>query len=90
MALALGMYPWRCGPYQVCTNDDSWLTLTYFIARSILISNAFILEKSSIVHIFITIQAKIIIQMYLLVMYMYTHILISFSQKNTGLTEVKL
>ena len=39
-----------CGPYQVCTNDNSRLTLTYFTIRSNLISNAFILEKSSKVH----------------------------------------
>ena len=31
-------------PYQVCTNDDSELTLTYFTARSNLIPNAFIWE----------------------------------------------
>ena len=30
-----------CGPYQVSTNDESRLTLTYFMARSNLIPNAF-------------------------------------------------
>ena len=33
-----------CGLYQVCTNDES--SLTYFMARSNLIPNAFIWEKS--------------------------------------------
>ena len=36
--VALGM----TGPYKVCTNDESRLTLTYFMARSTLIPNAFI------------------------------------------------
>ena len=48
--LKLGMQHWRCGPYQVCTNDDSGLTLTYFTERSNLIPNAFICEKSSSNH----------------------------------------
>ena len=34
-----------CEPYQVCSNDDPMLTLTYFMARSNLYSNAFIGEK---------------------------------------------
>ena len=46
MALGLGMYHWGCGCYQFCTNDESRLTLTYFMARSNLIPNAFIWEKS--------------------------------------------
>ena len=45
------------GLYQVCTNDDSGLTLTYLTARSNLICNAFIWE----IYIFITVEAKIII-----------------------------
>ena len=40
----------RCGPHKVCTNDESRLTLTYFMARSNLIPNAFIWEKSRNVH----------------------------------------
>ena len=46
MALGLGMLHWECGPYQICTNDESRLTLTCFMARSNLIHNAFIWEKS--------------------------------------------
>ena len=48
LALGLGMKHWRCSPYQVCTNDESRLALTYFMARSNLIPNAFIWEKSCI------------------------------------------
>ena len=33
------------GPYQVCSNDDHRLTLTYFISRSNLLPNALKLEK---------------------------------------------
>ena len=48
MALGLGMLHWGCGLglYQVCTNDESSLTLTYFMERSNLIPNAFIWDKS--------------------------------------------
>ena len=46
MTLGLGIKHWGCGPYQVFTNDYSGLTLTYFTARSNLIPNAFIWEKS--------------------------------------------
>ena len=31
--------------YQVCSNDDPWLTLTYFTARSNLVPYDFVLEK---------------------------------------------
>ena len=34
LALGLVMKHSGCGPYQVCTNDESRLTLTYFMARS--------------------------------------------------------
>ena len=29
MTLKLGMQHWLLGLYQVCPNDDAWLTLTY-------------------------------------------------------------
>ena len=45
MALGLGIYHWGCGPYQVCTNDESGLTLIFFTARPNLIPNAFIFGK---------------------------------------------
>ena len=44
-----GQWPWDLvcgivdvGPNPICTNDESRLTLTYFIAMSNLIPNAFI------------------------------------------------
>ena len=46
MALGLDMHHLGCGPYKVCTNGESRLTLTYFMARSNLIPNAFIWGKS--------------------------------------------
>ena len=46
MTLGLGMYHWGYGPYQVCTNDESRLTLTYFMARLNLNPNSFIKGKS--------------------------------------------
>ena len=46
LPLGLGMWDWGCVPYQVSTNYESRLTLTYFMARSNLIPNAFIWRKS--------------------------------------------
>ena len=46
LAFGLGMYDWGCGPYQISTNDESRLTLTYLMARSNLIPYAFIRRKS--------------------------------------------
>ena len=46
LSLGLGMYDWGCGLYQVSTNDESRLTLTYLMARSNLIPYAFIWRKS--------------------------------------------
>ena len=43
MALGLTMKHRGRGPYQVCTNDESRFTLTYFMARSILIPYALIM-----------------------------------------------
>ena len=54
LALGLGMKHWECKPYQVCTNDESRLTLTYFISWS-KIPNAFIWVKSQNVHFSITV-----------------------------------
>ena len=50
LALGLGMSDWGYGPYQVSTNDESRLTLTYLMARSNLIPYAFIWRKSLNVH----------------------------------------
>ena len=41
VALGLGMSHWGCGAYQVCSNDDPRLTLTYLTSRSNLLRNAF-------------------------------------------------
>ena len=41
MTLGLGMQHWGCGAYQVCSNDDPRLTLTYLMSRSNLPPNAF-------------------------------------------------
>ena len=45
MTLNLGMHHWVLKYYQVCSNDDRWLTLTYFMARSNLVPYAFVWEK---------------------------------------------
>ena len=41
----LGMHHWVIKYYQVCSNDDPGLNLTYFTARSNLVPYAFIWEK---------------------------------------------
>ena len=45
MTLKVGMQHWVLEYYQVFTNDDSGLTLTYFKARSNFIPYAFVWEK---------------------------------------------
>ena len=45
MTLKLGMQHWMLEYYQVCSNDDPWLTLTYFTARSNLVPYASVREK---------------------------------------------
>ena len=45
MTLKLGMQHRVLEYYQVDTNDDSGLTLTYFTARSNLVPYAFVWEK---------------------------------------------
>ena len=42
----LGTKHWGPGPYKVCSNNDPGLTLTYFMARSTLLSNALVLENA--------------------------------------------
>ena len=41
VTLRLGMEHWGCEAYQVCSNDDPRLTLTYLASRSSLLPNAF-------------------------------------------------
>ena len=45
MTLKLGMQHWLLEYYQVCSNDDPGLTLTYFRAWSNLVPYAFVQEK---------------------------------------------
>ena len=45
MTLKLGMQHRVLEYYQVCSNDDPGLTLTYFTARSNLVPYAFVWEK---------------------------------------------
>ena len=45
MTLKLGMQHRVLEYYQICSNDDSRLTLTYFTARSNLVPYAFVWEK---------------------------------------------
>ena len=49
MTLKLGMQHWVLKYYQVCSNDDPGLTLTYFTARSNLVPYAFVWEKDKTV-----------------------------------------
>ena len=41
VTLTLGMYHLGCGAYQVCSNDDPKMTLTYLASRSNLLPKAF-------------------------------------------------
>ena len=45
MILKVGMQHQVLKYYQVCSNDDPELTLTYFMARSDLVPYAFVWEK---------------------------------------------
>ena len=45
MILKLGMQHQVLEYYQICSNDDAGLTLTYFIARSNLVPYPFVWEK---------------------------------------------
>ena len=45
MTLKLGMQHWVLKYYQICSNDDPGLSLTYFTARSNLVPYAFVWEK---------------------------------------------
>ena len=45
MTLKLGMQHWVLECYQICSNDDPGLILTYFTARSNLVPYVFVGEK---------------------------------------------
>ena len=49
MTLKLGMQHQVLECYQVCSNDDPGLTLTYFMAKSNLVPYAFVWEKGKTV-----------------------------------------
>ena len=49
MTLKLIMQHWVLGYYQIYLNDDPWLTLTYFTARSNLVPYSFVWEKDKII-----------------------------------------
>ena len=49
MTLKVGMQHWVLEYFQVCSNDDSKLTLTCFTARSNLIPYALVWEKGKII-----------------------------------------
>ena len=44
MTLKVDMQHWVLEYYQVCSNDDSGLTLTYFMARSNFVPYVFVWE----------------------------------------------
>ena len=46
MIMKLGIQHWVLKYYQVYSNNDAGLTLTYFTARSNLVPYAFVWEKS--------------------------------------------
>ena len=52
MTLKLGMQYRVLEYYQVCSNDDPRLTLTYFTARSNLVPYTFVWEKGKIMDFF--------------------------------------
>ena len=52
MALKLGMQHRVLEYYQVCSNNDPGLTLTYFTARSNLVPYAFVWEKGKTMDFF--------------------------------------
>ena len=53
----LDMYDWGLQPIIVCSNDDPRVTLTYFTARSDLVTLAFLWEKVKTVDFSETIAA---------------------------------
>ena len=48
MILKLGMQHRELEYYQICSNDDPVLTVTYFTGRSNLVPYAFVWEKGKI------------------------------------------
>ena len=61
VTLRLGMLYWGCGAYQVCSNDDPRVTLTYLTSRSSLLPNAFEWEIFWKVDFLNTVEANVMI-----------------------------
>ena len=61
MTLGLGMQHQGCRAYQVCSNNDRRLTLTYLTSRSNLLPNAFKWENFRKVVFLKTVKALVII-----------------------------
>ena len=64
VTLRIGMQHWDCGAYQVCSNDDPKMTLTYLTSRSNLLPNAFEWEMFWKVDYLNTAETKVIILTY--------------------------
>ena len=56
MTLKVGMQHWVLKCYQVCSNDDLGMILTYFTTRSNLVSYAFVWEKGKTIFFSETIE----------------------------------
>ena len=61
VTLRLSMKYWGCEAYQVCSNDDPRVTLTYLTSRSSLFPDAFEWEIFWKVDFLNTVEAKVII-----------------------------
>ena len=61
MTLGLGMLHLGCRAYQVCSNGEPKLTLTYLMSRSNLLPNAFKWDFFWKFHFLKTVEAKVII-----------------------------
>ena len=61
MTLGLGIWHWGCWAYQVCSNNDPRLTLTYLTSRSNLLPNAFKWEFFLKVDFLNTVVAEVLI-----------------------------
>ena len=52
MTLKVSMQHWVLEYYQICSNDDPGMTLTYFTARSNLVLCAFVWDKGKTMDFF--------------------------------------
>ena len=56
MTLKVGMHHWVLEYYQVCSNDDPGLTLTYIMTWSSLVPYAFVWDKDKTMDFFQKVQ----------------------------------